>query len=212
MIFVVISQSVRVCEERRSRVDLVDQRLTHFIQYCGYLPVPIPNNLFSQIDDPNLRKIRLAAWLEKISPSGIILSGGANIGCYPDRDLTENMLLDYAERKKMPVLGICRGMQVMASRANGRLHEISGHVKSRHSLKGKIKREVNSFHNFSVKSLPQNFEVLARSMDGEIEAIKHQDLPMEGWMWHPEREECYVMQDVQRLKKIFSTDKKTFQK
>ena len=204
MTLIVITQSVRVCKERRSRLDLVDQQLTHFVQYCGYLPVPIPNSLFFQIDDSNLRKIRLEAWLKNISPLGIILSGGANIGCYPDRDLTENMLLDYAERKKMPVLGICRGMQLMASREKGALHEISGHVKSRHSLKGKIKRKVNSFHNFSVKSLPENFEVLARSMDGEIEAIKHQDLPMEGWMWHPEREEGFVLQDVKRLKKLFS--------
>jgi len=204
MTLIVITQGVKVCNERKSRLDLVDQRLTHFVQYCGYLPVPIPNSLLFQVNDPDLRKIRLEVWLKNISPSGIILSGGANIGCYPDRDLIENMLLDYAERRKIPVLGICRGMQVIASRAKGVLHKISGHVRSRHALKGRIKRKVNSFHNFSVKSLPKNFKVLARSMDGEIEAIKHQNLPMEGWMWHPEREKDFVPQDVNRLKKLFS--------
>ena len=203
MSLVIITQRVKFCSDRNERLDMVDQKLTNLVQYCGYLPVPIPNNLFFQIDSQETKSSKLRSWLKAISPSGLILSGGADLGSYPDRDLTENMLLDYAERIELPVLGICRGMQLMARRGQSLLHEVAGHVRVRHLVRGKINRKVNSFHNFSIKSCPKHFEVLARSLDGEIEAIRHENIPMEGWMWHPEREEKFDQQDVKRLKKLF---------
>ena len=33
-----------------------------------------------------------------------------------------------------------------------------------------------------------DFNIIAKSSDGEIEGIKHSSLPWEGWMWHPERD------------------------
>jgi putative glutamine amidotransferase len=62
---------------------------------------------------------------------------------------------------------------------------------------------VNSYHGFSLATGPLDFEVLARSEDGEIEAIRHKSLPWEGWMWHPEREENFAARDVQRIKALF---------
>jgi GMP synthase-like glutamine amidotransferase len=55
----------------------------------------------------------------------------------------------------------------------------------------------------SVDSCPAGYQVLARSEDGEIEAIRHDEFPWEGWMWHPEREERFDARDVNRLKKLF---------
>ena len=48
-------------------------------------------------------------------------------------------------------------------------------------------KEVNSFHDWGLDNCPPNFEIMARTNDGVIEAIKHKVLPWEGWMWHPER-------------------------
>ncbi len=105
----------------------------------------------------------------------------------PARDATERYLLSWAEKNLVPVLGICRGMQMMGVWAGGSLKRMAGQV-TRHLLQGEVVGEVNSFHDFSLSGCPLGFEVVARSEDGEIEAIRHTDLPWEGWMWHPERE------------------------
>jgi putative glutamine amidotransferase len=76
-------------------------------------------------------------------------------------------------------------------------------VRTRHRLSGEITGEANSYHGFSLASCPEGFEVLAQSEDGEIEAIRHQSLPWEGWMWHPEREALFSARDVQRIKALF---------
>ena len=65
--------------------------------------------------------------------------------------------------------------------------------------------EVNSYHNFSIKTCPKDFNITAKSMDGEIEAIKHKKYALEGWMWHPEREEEYKIQDIKNIKRIFKS-------
>ena len=66
-----------------------------------------------------------------------------------------------------------------------------------------IKKEVNSYHAYSITECPKGFEILALSEDGEIEAIRHSSLPFEGWMWHPEREIKFSNNDIYRLKKLF---------
>jgi putative glutamine amidotransferase len=38
--------------------------------------------------------------------------------------------------------------------------------------------------------------------DGVIEAIRHEQFPWEGWMWHPEREEVFNMIDTLRMKRL----------
>ena len=91
----------------------------------------------------------------------------------------------------------------MATLAGASLRKVNGHVRVRHDLQGDISGEANSFHDLIVDSCPSDYQVLARSEDGEIEAIGHQNQRWEGWMWHPEREDTFDPRDIQRVRNLF---------
>jgi putative glutamine amidotransferase len=95
-------------------------------------------------------------------------------------------------------------MQVLGTRAGAHLREVSGHVGRRHDVFGIIQGEKNSFHRFAIHHCPKGYEILAASPDGVIEAVKHVDLPWEGWMWHPEREPVFSEDDGKRLRDLLA--------
>ena len=104
------------------------------------------------------------------------------------------------------MIGICRGMQMMAYRAGGiSIVPLTGHAGTHHEISGEISGKVNSYHNYGISDCPNNYKVIARSNDNSIEAIKHCELPGEGWMWHPEREPIFNKRDLERLKSVFNT-------
>lgn len=193
MKLVAVSQRVDAIPDRQENRDALDQRLALFIAAAGGLAVPVPNSLAAA---------DLDAWLTTVRPSVVVLSGGNDIGQCRERDRTESHLLVFARTLGIPVLGICRGMQMMAHWAGGQLKRVEGHVRTRHVLRGEITGTVNSFHGFTLAACPEEFVVLARSEDDAIEAVRHKTLPWEGWMWHPEREAEFAERDVQRLKNM----------
>jgi putative glutamine amidotransferase len=192
---VAISQRVDTHPERGESRDALDQRLIAFVLAAGFIPVPVPNR-WQTPDD-------LDRWLAAVNPQAIVLSGGNDIGQCPARDFTENRLLDHAHARHLSLLGICRGMQMLAHWSGVSLKPVTGHVRTRHQLSGQIVAEVNSYHTFALADCPLGFEVLARSEDGEIEAIRHLQRPWQGWMWHPERENDFAVHDLQRLQRLF---------
>lgn len=203
MRIVAVSQRVDRYPDRNETRDALDQRLTTFLLDAGFVPLPLPNGLYRALPDGRSDPEALDAWLAAVKPQAFVLSGGNDVGQCRERDLTESWLLDHASRHQMPLLGICRGMQMMARWAGVDLSSVQGHVRARHLLSGEITGEVNSYHGHSLAACPPNFEVLAKSEDGQIEAIRHQSLPWEGWMWHPEREESFATSDLQRIKALF---------
>lgn len=203
MKLVAVSQRVDTFPERNETRDALDQRLITFLLVAGFIPLPVPNGLYKALPDGRSNSEALYAWLAAVKPQAFVLSGGNDIGQCRDRDLTEGWLLDYARQHQKPLLGICRGMQMLAHCSGTDLHPVQGHVRTRHRITGEVAGEVNTYHAFSLAACPLDFEVLARSEDGEIEAIRHQSLPWEGWMWHPEREENFAVRDVQRIKVLF---------
>jgi gamma-glutamyl-gamma-aminobutyrate hydrolase PuuD len=200
---VAVSQRVDQLHEYDEKRDALDQRLITFLLVAGFIPMPVPNGLYKALPDGRYDPNALDAWLASVKPKAFVLSGGNDIGQCRERDLTEGWLLDNASQHHIPILGICRGMQMMAHWAGVDLCSVQGHVRTRHCLTGEIVGEANSYHGFSLATCPLDFEVLARSEDGEIEAIRHQYLPWEGWMWHPEREKSFAARDVQRIKALF---------
>ena len=199
-----ISQRIDQIKGRNEVRDSIDQRLLEFIQCIGYCAVPVPNIFFSRKEKKSLRdKSNFYEWLARISPDGIILSGGNDLGDYYSRDETEYSLIEYAEKNKLPLLGICRGMQIIGVKAGSNLISVKGHINLRHKLIGRIDIEVNSFHNKALSKCPDNYKILAKSKDGVIKAIKHINLPWEGWMWHPEREFPFQKSDLHRFQRLF---------
>jgi putative glutamine amidotransferase len=203
MKIVAVSQRVDHFIERNETRDALDQHLIHFLLAAGFIPFPVPNRLSTILPDGQSDHEVLDRWLGVVKPQGFILSGGNDIGQSIERDLTEGWLLDFAQKNHLPVLGICRGMQIMAHWAGTSLRPVERHVNCKHYLTGQITGEVNSYHSFSLDACPKNFEVIASSVDGEIEAIRHLTLPWEGWMWHPERYNSFTPQDLQRIITLF---------
>lgn len=146
---------------------------------------------------------------------GLVLSGGNNIGLLKneaslcrdvsnERDTVEREMIDHAIRRKYPILGICRGMQMLNVYFGGRLvRDIqksfgADHIATTHDIelndeasrifgmKGTMR--VNSFHAQGIIQ-----EVLADSLHGMalcgniIEGVCHETLPIVGVQWHPER-------------------------
>ncbi len=200
---VAVSQRVDYYPDRKEKRDALDQRLITFLFLAGYIPVPVPNGIYTATLDKYCVEEPLVTWLGALKPQAIVLSGGNDVGQCRERDSTESLLLEYASQYQMPLLGICRGMQMMAFWAGVSLYPVHGHVQTRHRLTGEITGEANSYHGFSLATCPAHYEVLSRSEDGEIEAIRHKSLPWEGWMWHPEREENFTNRDIQRIKALF---------
>ena len=121
------------------------------------------------------------------------------------RDLFEEKLFHYAFASGKPVLGICRGMQIINVFLGGNLHQhIEGHrqKESRHikthevlitdgtllrSIIGDKAILVNSLHHQAVKELADCLTVDAVSKDGYIEAFHHEKHRfLLGLQWHPE--------------------------
>ena len=203
MKLVAVSQNVEVLINRNERRDTLDQNIVNFLLACGFLTFPVPNTLnkFSSVDETTNF---LDIFLNEMKPHAFLLSGGNNIGECPERDETEFAIISYAEKKRLPLLGICRGMQIMSLKAGVKPIPIASHAGTRHQIRGEIWGEVNSFHKFCIPDCPDDYLVVSKSDDAAIEAIKHRELPWEAWMWHPEREFNFVKRDVKRVKALFN--------
>jgi putative glutamine amidotransferase len=195
-----VTQRVAVDPQSGERRDALDQRFATWLAKADLLLFPLPNRW--------AERSALQAWLVALKPAGLILSGGPDLGVAPERDRTESDALDWAASERLPVLGICRGMQMLALRAGATLVSVAGHVGGEHEITDARGREarrlVNSFHRLGLRVCPPDYQPLAWAQDGTIEAMRHCSLPWEGWMWHPERESSPQEKDLHRLREFFA--------
>ena len=123
------------------------------------------------------------------------------------RDNFEWRLLALAKKRRLPVVGICRGCQVLNVFHGGTLwqdlptqfpakdvqhrnvhHEVSiepGSLLAK--MVGTTSATVNSTHHQAVRKLAPGFRVVAKSPEGVVEAIETLDYPAIGVQFHPER-------------------------
>ncbi|QNQ81215.1 gamma-glutamyl-gamma-aminobutyrate hydrolase family protein [Lactobacillus sp. PV034] len=196
---------------RRSYVneDYVDS-----IVQNGGIPYIIPFN-----EDEEVVKAQL------LNVQGLVLSGGHDVDphnygeeleqkigdVWPERDVFDMRLLKLAEENNIPVLGICRGMQIINVAHGGSLYQDLSYRKEKtlkhsqnqtptlvtHTVKadpnskianilGKDEFLTNSFHHQIVKKVAPDFTVAAKCVDGVVEAIENKDASVIGVQWHPE--------------------------
>ena len=200
---IAVSQRVQKIEKYNEFRDQIDNRLIFYLSNAGYIPVPIPN--FKNKNKYN--KTSIVSWLKKINPSGIVLSGGDDLGVYKYRDLNEMRIIEWSLKKKVPVLGICRGMQIINKYFGGTQVKIKNHVSKRHKIviNSKLNRVVNSFHNwgFYSENIPNIFKITSKAKDKTIESFECKKINFYGIMWHPEREKKLKKNDFLLLKNIF---------
>ena len=192
-----ITQRVVTVETYAERRDALDQRWTPLLLSLGLVPVPIPNAL------PDA-----ATFLQHCALDGIILSGGNSPcdhgGDAPERDKLELNLLRLAMARNLPLLAICRGMQMLQLFLNGELEAVHGHVtKSLSIIVNGVEREVNSYHNLAFRVAAPPLQVWALAKDGVVKAVRHPSYPIVGIMWHPERQEPADTQDLQLIRGLF---------
>ncbi len=192
--------SSRVTEEtayRERRSSLAYDYVTYF-EKLEFAVVPIPSNT-AQVEI-----------YFQITPQAVVLTGGNTIanqpseggitenlaGVYPERDEVESQLIEIAIREKIPVLGICRGMQLINRYFGGRIqHGIKNHVGQNHRLEAPScsvldGKTTNSFHGdgLTVDDVARDLKIIATSVDNIVEAIAHPDHRILGVQWHPERQ------------------------
>jgi len=197
---VALTQRVDDNETYEERRDCLDQRWAVFLQRINVFPLPLSNLL----TEPR----RL---LDELPLNGLILTGGNDMSgipgarsSAPERDHLEARLLDVAAEIGLPVLGVCRGLQMINVYLGGRLRQVEDHVATRHRLTLvsdsaiHFPDEVNSFHDMGMfdADLAEGLRVLARAPNGIVEAAAHRSLPWVGIMWHPEREKEPVAEDL----------------
>lgn len=181
---IAISQRSDVTAKGERR-DALDQAWPYLIAGLGGVPMPVPNRL----DD-------VPGHLEAIDADAILLTGGNDVQPglpthSAERNRTEQAMLEWAARRRLPVLGVCRGFQIMNVVMGGRLSPIEGHVAVSHDVElDAAAVPVNSFHNWGIKAadLAPAFVIKGRAGGEWIEAATHCELPWVGVMWHPERE------------------------
>lgn len=159
--------------------------------------------------------------------AGLLLTGGGDIdprylgetphpglgSVDPPRDRIEWQLIGAALERGLPILGICRGCQLLAARIGGRLYQdiasefpgaiqhaqkaprnheshsvaLAAGSRGRAMLEGRDEVWVNSFHHQAVRSLPEGWRTFAVAPDGLIEGFERQEGAFAmGVQWHPE--------------------------
>ena len=175
----------------KTYIDFVDH---YWINYFK-----IKKKIFFSI--PNMTNYKINSLKKKVKL--IILPGGNDIFSRDKiskvRLKVEFNLIKYAIKKSIPILGVCRGMQVINLYFKGKQNRVYGHMRTKHKIFFKKKifskkiQNVNSFHNYSIplKKMSNKLEVIAVDRDENVEIFKHKKKRIYGFMWHPERNKTY---------------------
>jgi putative glutamine amidotransferase len=194
-----VAVTQRVATEPRTgeRRDCLDQRWAEFLLACGLVALPLPNSIAAA-----------TALITTVPIAGLVLTGGNDLAAYggdaPERDATENAAIDLVESLGLPVLGVCRGMQIVQHRFGVPLRRVTGHVQPHQivSIEG-APVAVNSFHNIGTTENRTPLQVWAVAEDGTVKAVRHPSGRLSAIMWHPERLFPFAPRDIETFQRFF---------
>lgn len=182
--------------------DAISHDWIRALETFSITPVLVPNALANP-----------AMFLRAIGARGLLLTGGEDIVALPgetredaampsERDRTEKLLLDRALANRLPVFGVCRGLQMINAYFGGGivrdLSALGAHVNTQHPVEitapvGALdagKRAItNSYHaqGVLVKGLAAELRAFALAHSGVVEGLYHPHYPLVAVQWHPER-------------------------
>ena len=198
------------------------------VREAGGIPIIIPLGVEADVE-----QILMVA-------DGLLLSGGHDVHpflfgtepspklgkIHPERDTVELALTNAALIKGVPILGICRGIQLLNVALGGTLYQdVESEYRQsplKHSqqaargvathyvtvepndLLEEGQLAVNSFHHQAILQLAPNLTVVAKSSDGIIEAVMHDAHPFcLAVQWHPEEQAVVGDEAAIKLFKAF---------
>jgi anthranilate synthase/aminodeoxychorismate synthase-like glutamine amidotransferase len=133
-----------------------------------------------------------AAMAVRLAPSQLVISPG------PGRPVNAGATLEIIRRlaPDTPTLGICLGHQAIVEAFGGKVAAARTlvHGKActvRHDGRGLFsglpeELEVGRYHSLAATQIPPQLEISAAAADGEVMAVRHRELPVDGVQFHPE--------------------------
>jgi anthranilate synthase/aminodeoxychorismate synthase-like glutamine amidotransferase len=129
---------------------------------------------------------------ERLQPSHLVVSPG------PGRPGDSGVSVELVRRlgRTTPTLGVCLGHQAIVEAFGGEIGQarevVHGKASAvRHDGRGVFaglppEFDAGRYHSLAATRVPDELEVSARTEDGEVMAVRHQSLPIEGIQFHPE--------------------------
>ncbi len=168
--------------------------------------------------------VAAAGIMEELNLDGMIFTGGNDVGEAEKRDSVEQYLLSHCMSRKIPVFGVCRGMQFINTEMGGTInkdiektcgvshagvvHEVDIIGKTCCERVGGKSLTVNSYHHQGVldRDLAEGLDHIA--LRGHVvEGVCHKTLPMAGIQWHPERMDAPDPLSIWMLHRLFKEKK-----
>lgn len=188
--------------------DCLDAAWGPLLHGLGWLAIPFPTRC--PVED----------FLRESPCDALLLSGGNDLSSVsPDplsalRDSVEKELLAAFLERGLPVVGVCRGMQLVGDAFGMGLKRVAGHravltplavepATPYGSLLAALE-EVNAYHDYALEAVRAPFAALARSPDGVIKAMACPERKVFCQMWHPERRDPAVPAELEILRRALA--------
>jgi anthranilate synthase component II len=145
-------------------------------------------HLFAELGADVVVRRNDAPDLERLRPSALVISPGP--GRPPER------VVALVRETRVPTLGVCLGHQAIVEAFGGRIGAARElvHGKActvRHDGRGLFaglpeELEAGRYHSLAAETIPDALEISATADDGEVMAVRHRELPIDGLQFHPE--------------------------
>lgn len=205
---IAITQRLLLNESYYEVREALDIKWALLLKELNFLPIVLP----TQYD--------FEEYFNTLGIDGILLTGGNDLNSVNEnkesslRDEFEKKLIKYAIKYNTPIFGVCRGMHIIAEYFGSDLAKVQNQVNIKHKLQINKKskyydrlntlEKVNSYHNYSINNISNDFLVSAWGENQIIKAIEHKKYKIFAQMWHSERENPFNENELNLIKEFFN--------